>query len=145
MPELDFVNNRLWTHANLNEATHENLDKFLGGISMTCLQHLMFMGKSGYVVDNNEETLVTDDNIQRLKGIPILFIHGDENTVYKPDSTMTSYNTLRQAFGSDDYERVEYPGKGHLDCWMGKASYEDVYPRAEQHARQIIDAFGSKN
>ncbi|KAE8036870.1 hypothetical protein FH972_009503 [Carpinus fangiana] len=36
---------RLWCHENLNEATHRQLDRFLGGISMRCLQHLEDMGQ----------------------------------------------------------------------------------------------------
>jgi hypothetical protein len=133
---------RLWTHDNFNEATHLNLGNFLGGVSMNCLNHLMFMGREGYVVDNTLHSLLTPKNIQRLENIPILFIHGSNNAVFNPESTMKDYDLLRERFGSGSYERVEYAGKGHLDCWMGKASFEDVYPRVEQHARKTaIQAF----
>jgi hypothetical protein len=101
----------------------------------------MHMGKNGIVVDNEMNNLVTPKNLERLKGISILFIHGENNTVYNPECTMKDYDALREKFGSANYERVQYPGKGHLDCWMGKASFADVYPRVEQHAKKIIPTF----
>jgi hypothetical protein len=137
---IDF---RLWTHANFNEATHLKLGSFLGGVSMNCLNHLMFMGREGYVVDNTFQSLLTPKNIRRLENIPILFLHGSDNAVYNPESTMKDYDLLRERFGGDNYERVEYAGKGHLDFWMGKASFGDVYPRVEQHARKTIQSFRS--
>jgi hypothetical protein len=109
---------------------------------MKCLNHLMFMGREGYVVDDKFQSILTPENLRRLEGIPILFIHGEENAVFNPECTMKDHNLLRERFGGDNYERVEYAGKGHLDCWMGKASFADVYPKVEQHAERIIGTFG---
>jgi hypothetical protein len=135
---------RLWSHQNFNEATHRDLNNFLGGVSMKNLEQLMFMGTHGYVVDNDENSLLTVENLQRLRDIPILFIHGEKNTCYSPESTMKCYDVLRHTFNHDSslYERVVFESRGHLDCWMGKQSYLDVYPQVEQHARTTIIARG---
>jgi hypothetical protein len=134
----------LWSHQNFNAATHTNLDSFVGGVSMKNLKQLMFMGTHGYVVDNDEQTLLTPENIKRLHDIPILFIHGEKNTCYSPESTMKCYDLLRRKFTGDSslYERVVFENRGHLDCWMGKDSYLDVYPQVEEHAKATIVARG---
>jgi hypothetical protein len=129
---------RLWVHRNLNDATHQNIGSFIGGISMDNLQKLMFMGSNGFVVDNNETSLVTHKNLERLRDIPIQFIHGGENTVYSPESTEKDYDLLREKFGSEHYERAMFQERGHLDCWMGKTSFRDVYPAVETHAKKTI-------
>jgi len=105
---------------------------------MNTLQKLMFMGSNGFVVDNNEISLVTPQNLERLRDIPILFIHGGANTVYSPESTEKDYDFFREMFGGEHYERVVFHGRGHLDCWMGKTCFRDVYPAVETHARKTI-------
>ena len=105
---------------------------------MRHLRQLMYMGSHGHVVTNTIKTLVTPENIERLKGIPIFFVHGEKNACYAPESTMMSYDALRSQFGGDNYQRWVVEDYGHLDCWMGKRSYQIVFPRVEQHALEII-------
>lgn len=105
----ELVFGRLWQHKQLNSATHTNLSNFVGGVSMTALTQLMRMGNNGYVMDNDGKSLISGENvrnIQRLKGIPILFISGGMNAVYTPESTNMSYNMFLDAFGPDDYQRT---------------------------------------
>jgi hypothetical protein len=105
---------------------------------MRNLRQLMYMGSHGHVVNNQLESLVTPKNIERLRGIPILFIHGEKNTCYDPESTMMSYDSLREQLGAENYQRWVVGEYGHLDCWMGKRSYLDIYPKVEQHAMDTI-------
>jgi len=105
---------------------------------MKNLKQLMFTGTRGYVVDDSSECLVTPDNVARLRDIPIFFIHGGQNQVYSPESTMRSYDILRERFGSSQYERWVFEGRGHLDCWMGVSCNMDVYPRVEEHIKKTI-------
>jgi hypothetical protein len=122
----------------LNDATHDNLDKFVGGVSIPSLQQLMYTATHGWAVDNAFNSLLTEENIERFKNIPIFFIHGENNAVYTPESTKMSYDLLREKFGEAQYERWVFENKGHLDCWMGKGSYLDVYPKVEEHAKKTI-------
>ena len=105
---------------------------------MRCLAHIVEMGSNGSVMDNQFESLVTDANIARLKGIPILFFSGAENVVYSPESTTTSYFKLETAFEDGDYERVEFQGRGHHDCWMGTNAVQDIYPAVKAHAERCV-------
>ncbi|KAJ6481824.1 glucose-methanol-choline oxidoreductase [Mycena sanguinolenta] len=129
----EFVFGRLWTHANLSHATHEHLVNFIGGVHMTNLAHLMRMGRQGYALDNEGNNLVTEANLARLEGIPMLFISGEKNVTYSPVSTKMCYDDLRKRFGTALYKRVVVGGYGHLDTWMGERSRYDVYPVVRQH------------
>jgi hypothetical protein len=140
----ELVFGRLWSHKNLNAATHDSLSHFLGGTSMASLAHLMSMGRLGYATTNTTATattatnLVTPANLQRLRGVPILLFSGTDNAVYAPENTDISYGLLRDANGPDLYERVVFEHRGHLDCWMGMTAVTDVYPRVRRHVDEIM-------
>lgn len=112
---------------------------------MPSLYHLMSIGRLGYVTTNPPASinLVTEENIARLKGIPILLFSGSENAVYAPENTDVSYGLLRDmnAEGKDGHdglvERTIFEGRGHLDCWMGSTAYKDVYPRVRRHVDHV--------
>ncbi|KAK5676539.1 hypothetical protein LTS10_010840 [Elasticomyces elasticus] len=130
----ELVFGRLWSHKRLNAATHSNLSKFLGGTSMKSLEHLMFMGTHGYVANNDRVSLVTNRNLDRLKGIPILFISGSDNVVFTPEATEQSFAILTHRFQQAGYEREVFEGYGHLDCWMSPDAAKDIYPTVYAHA-----------
>ena len=106
---------------------------------MRNLEHLVYMGSHGYIVDNDYHTLLTPKNIERLRGIPINFIHGGKNAVYSPLATVKDYDLLLNSMGEESlYTRRVFPNKGHLDCWMGHSSFRDVYFEVEEHAKTTI-------
>lgn len=129
---------RLWTHSNLNRATHLHLSNFFGGLHMNFLSHLTQMGstKPSHSRSNFPEfkDLVAEPgNLERLRGLKIQFLSGGANVVFDPLSTSESYDMLRHAFGTQDYERVVVATYGHLDTWMSYKSVADVYPRVRAH------------
>jgi hypothetical protein len=130
----------LWSHKNLNEATHRNLERFIGGTSMRSLGWLMNCGQLEKVTTSEPTStnLVTPENINRLKGIPILFFSGTENMVFTAENTDISYTTLCQAHGRQWYQREVFADKGHLDAWMSPNAYRDVYPRVERHVEEVL-------
>lgn len=127
----------LWSHRNLNDATHAQLENFLGGTSMRSLHHLMYMGVHGYVTDSQDTSLLTPQNIARLRGLPIFFFSGAENDVYRPECTDLSFTTLSEANGGLCYERQVFEGRGHLDSWMSPAAHRDVFPRVLKHIENV--------
>jgi len=142
---VSFVFGRCWNHKNLNEATHRQLDRFFGGVNMTLLNSLMRMGAEGTTRANAPlfERLDTPDNIRRLRGIPILFFAGRDNKVLSPESTQRSYEILTDTFGTrfDDgvqYRRRVVPDYGHLDCWMGRNAWKDVYPFVREEVDRVM-------
>ncbi|PVH90904.1 FAD/NAD(P)-binding domain-containing protein [Periconia macrospinosa] len=129
---------RLWTHSNLNHATHLHLSNFFGGLHMNFLSHLTRQGSTEpYHLRTNmpefKDLVAEPGNLERLKRLKIQFVSGGANVVFDPLSTSESYDMLRHAFGTQDYERVVVPTYGHLDTWMGYKSVVDVYPRVRGH------------
>lgn len=137
---IDSGVSRLWTHENLNEETHSQLELFLGGTSIRSLDWLMKSGSVESVTTNAPAftELATPENIKRLKGIPILFLSGSENMVFTAENTDTSYTTLCNAHGRNWYEREVFHGRGHLDAWMGPTACGDVYPRVKRHIDTVL-------
>ncbi|KAI6085985.1 FAD/NAD(P)-binding domain-containing protein [Hypoxylon rubiginosum] len=137
---------RCWNHHNLNEATHRQIDRFFGGITMTLMHMLMKQGYEGHVMGNAPlfETLDTDANVRRLRGVPILLFVGGDNAVLSPESTERTYDVLTTAFGTGDdasgvqYRRRVVPGYGHLDCWMGRNAWKDVYPFVREEVDRVV-------
>ena len=136
---VSFIFGRCWNHGNLNKATHDQIQRFLGGVTMHCEEHLMHQGTLGFVTTNLPlaTNLVTPVNIRRLKEIPVFFFSGGDNKVLRPESTCTSYEMLRDAFGAKHYEREVIDGYGHLDCWMGTNAYKDVFPRVAERVERM--------
>ncbi|KAF9881347.1 glucose-methanol-choline oxidoreductase [Colletotrichum karsti] len=143
---------RCWNHANLNEATHRQIDRFFGGVNMTQLQLLMRQGFEGHVMTNGPlfQPLTTPQNIRRLRGIPIMLFVGRDNAVLTPEATERTYEILCDTFGSRggerdggvsgglQYRRRVVPGYGHLDCWMGRNAWKDVYPFVREEVDRVV-------
>ncbi|OQO13754.1 hypothetical protein B0A48_01985 [Cryoendolithus antarcticus] len=120
----NLVFGRLWNHANLNEATHSHLDEFFGGIHTTCLQLLADMGRKQVVTDDRGRSLVTEKNLARLAGLPVLLLSGSENVVYPPVTTKKTWELLRQRCGDEVVRRQVIEGVGHLDLWISDNAAE---------------------
>lgn len=139
---------RCWNHANLNEATHRQMDRFFGGVNMTLLHLLMKQGYDGGVMTNGPlfERLDTEENIRRLRNIPFLLFVGRDNAVLSPMATERTYEVLCDTFGTRDtrdndglqYKRRVVPNYGHLDCWMGRNAYKDVYPFVREEVDRVV-------
>lgn len=140
----NLVFGRCFTHSHLNAATHQHLASFFSGIHTNFLTHLSRMGAvSPHHVRTNLASstspskpdsfadLVGNENLENLRGLKICFLSGGANVVFDPLSTLESYLVLKKR--SEDVERIVVKGYGHLDCWMGKDSARDVFPRVRSH------------
>jgi hypothetical protein len=138
------TSNRLWNHKNLNEATHRQINRFFGGVNMTLLHLLMQIGVREVVTGNAPlfQDLTIPENVQRLKGIPVMLFSGSDNKVLSTESTDKTYTILRDTFGIENYERHVVQGYGHLDCWMGREAYKDVYPMIREQVDKVTRPAG---
>lgn len=130
---------RCWNHANLNEATHRQVDRFFGGVNMRMLALLMRMGRDGHAMSNapRHDRLTTPGNVARLRGIPVLLWVGRDNAVLSPEATERTYETLCAMFEDGEYRRRVVPGYGHLDGWMGRNAWKDVYPFVREEVDRV--------
>lgn len=109
---------RLWNHINLNVATHSRLGEIFSGVSTDCIEHLAGMGVSGTINDKQARSLVTNENVERLRGVPIFLFAGADNQVYRAGATLRTQELLQSMFGKQAARRAVFEGFGHLDCWM---------------------------
>lgn len=123
----------LWNHENLDRNTHDNIHRFFAGTHTKLLKHVVRMGTYGMCLDNELRPLLMSENLERLRSVPILFISGTDNEVFKPESTLRDYELLRRRFGEENYRRFLPEGYGHLDPIVGKNSAQDVYWRVFEH------------
>ncbi|CAI7661418.1 unnamed protein product [Penicillium discolor] len=125
----------LWNHENLDMDLHDNIHQFFAGTHTKLMKQVVRSGTRGVCLDNDSCPLLTAENLQRLQGLPILFVTGTENQVFSPESTLKDYELLRRQFGERLYRRFLAEGYGHLDPIMGKHAAEDVYWRIFAHLR----------
>ena len=130
---MSFCFGRAWNHENIDAATHDMIHEFMGEIHVNVLKHVTKMGTMNSPLDNEYNSLLTDENLERLRGLPILFLSGSDNVVYDPVSTLKDYELLRRRFGESLYQRYVYQGRGQLDGWIGKDAKETLFWRIGEH------------
>ena len=133
-----FVFGLLWNHENLDLSLHENVHQFFAGTHTKLMKQIVRMGTRGFCLNNDSHSLLTDESLQRLQGLPILFVSGTENQVFDPESTLKDYELLRRRFGEKLYRRFLAEGYGHLDPIVGKDAAKDVYWRIFAHLKWCI-------
>ncbi|KAL4963269.1 uncharacterized protein BDV14DRAFT_202097 [Aspergillus stella-maris] len=129
----------LWNHENLDRSIHDNIDRFFNGTYTKSLEHITRMGSKGMCLDNDLNGLLTETNLERLRGVPIMFISGSDNEVFMPEGTLKDYELLRRRFGEGMYRRFVPEGYGHLDTIVGKSADEDVWWKIESHLEWCSD------
>ena len=65
-----------------------------------------------------------------------VFLLGEKNSCYLPNSTYTTYNLVKEAHPNQQYSWTQIPNYGHLDCICGRDAVHDVYP----HILKALDA-----
>ncbi|KXG53031.1 uncharacterized protein PGRI_000810 [Penicillium griseofulvum] len=128
----------LWNHENLDKGLHDNVHQFFAGTHTKLMKQVVRIGTRGICMDNDSRPLLTAENLQRLQGLPILFVSGTDNQVFNPETTLKDYELLRRRFGEKLYRRFLVDGYGHLDPIVGKNAAEDVYWRIFGHLRWCI-------
>jgi hypothetical protein len=115
---------------------------------MRLLHLLMKQGYEGRVTSNAPECqdLTTGDNVAKLRGIPFLLFSGRDNAVLSPEATEKTYEVLCDTFGTSEveYKRRVVPGYGHLDPWMGRNAWKDVYPWIREEVDRVTRGEGYK-
>ncbi|BCS10822.1 hypothetical protein ALUC_40162S [Aspergillus luchuensis] len=127
-----------WNHNNLDADIHDNVGQFFADTHTKLLEHVTRMGTHGACLDNDLRPLLTDRNLRNLQDIPILFMSGTVNQVFKPESTLRDYEMLRRRFGEHLYRRFLVEGYGHLDPVIGKNAANDVYWRVFEHVKWCV-------
>ena len=121
-------------HAQLNDATHRALHAMFGVGALAPGKQFAKSMRKGYAVDQHGKNTYIP-NAEGL-AIPLLFLHGAENSFFLPKGSERTFDWLCEENGSSFYKREVLPGYAHLDTFLGKNSHIDVYPTILDHLEE---------
>ena len=119
------------THDQLNAATHESFTAAFGVGEIGPLRHLALMLRTGHTVDHLGRDIYRG-NVERL-GLPLLFIQGGKNYIFRPSGMAATLAWLRNHHDSSLFELLYLDDYAHLDGFVGRNADRDVYPRVIAH------------
>ena len=129
-----------YLHSQLNHATHIALSEWFKDISIEPFKQMAKIIAAGYVVDadgNNCYLNVVDSDCSDLGlsvpqlNLPIVFIAGALNLEFLPQTSQRTYDWLCHHNKSvcDQYHRYVFSEYGHMDTFIGKNAYKDIFPK----------------
>ena len=98
---------------------------------LDALNHISLMIRAGQSVDHSGNDVYLP-HVERLK-LPILFLAGDRNRIFLPETSSRTLAWLQSANGPELYDRVVIAGYAHLDGFIGRDAARDVYPTMLSH------------
>lgn len=119
----------LWSHANLNPATHEWLKAEFAKVPMSFFRQMARCVKSGHLVSVEGKTeLPADFTAQPPRtDARFAFFAGADNLCFLPASQQRSHAWV-ETFRKGYHTLHVIPRYGHLDIFMGDGAVRDVFP-----------------
>ncbi|MGA2015671.1 MAG: esterase [Opitutaceae bacterium] len=119
----------LWSHANLNDDTHEWLKREFAAVPTTFFHQMAHCVRSGHLVRVQDLPQLPRDFAAQppRTSARFAFFSGQDNLCFVPESQ-------RRSFAFFDSVRPNYhslrvlPKYGHLDMFMGDNAARDVFP-----------------
>ncbi|WP_440056464.1 GMC family oxidoreductase N-terminal domain-containing protein (plasmid) [Pseudoalteromonas sp. T1lg65] len=128
---VTFMYASLYRHDQLTDLLHQHIDELFAEANIETLEHLATICRAKRLVNAQGEDVYMS-HIERLN-VPILFISGEHNECYLPESTKLSYDRLCQHFGNEKFCRKVIANYAHIDCIFGKQADKDVFPYILEH------------
>lgn len=119
----------LWSHANLNEATHDWLRKEFAHVPLSFFRQIARCVRRGRLVPFDHDGELPDDvaSAPPQTDARFSFFAGADNLCFLPESqerTFAHLDALRPGYHSLHV----LPDYGHLDVFMGHRAASDVFP-----------------
>jgi alpha/beta hydrolase fold len=119
----------LWSHALINDATHEWIKGEFGPVPLTFFDQMVRCIRAGH--------LVAVDGLPQLPhsfGVraprtdaSVTLLSGEQNRCFLPETQKRTFDYFT-AKGQGQYALHVLPRYGHLDIFMGKDAARDVFP-----------------
>ncbi|MFM6992287.1 MAG: alkaline phosphatase D family protein, partial [Rhodoferax sp.] len=138
---------RLFRHDQLIESqpgrpgTHEKLDLYFGRTNLGVFLHGAKCVEYEHLVDADGQNIyVTDENVRRYLGMPVMLLHGADNVLFDQESLHETQRQFSRAFGgqrlASKLDRfLVAPQHAHFDCTIGKRAPEVIFS-------EVVDFFG---
>ncbi len=152
---MTFLYGRMWRHANLRDELHASWPDLVGRAPGAVFRHMYYMLINGVVLnEDGQHTYMTDANVQQhWRGIPTLFMHGEESDVFNPQSATESalrlFNLIDPkrhdgVFGDATHVKLlRVPGYGHMDPILAEHAHRTVFPKLERFFAQPTSPHGT--
>jgi len=119
----------LWSHDNLSAETHDWIKGEFAHVPLRFFRQIRDCVKAGHLVATQELPDLPADftALEPKTDARIAFFSGEDNRCFLPESQRRSFDyfdRLRPNFHSLQI----VPGYGHMDLFLGKAAYRDVFP-----------------
>ncbi|MCZ4554954.1 hypothetical protein ABIC28_003236 [Rhodococcus sp. PvR044] len=120
----------LWSHENLDEATHEWIKGEFGFVPVTFFAQMAECAAAGHLVTmgNYPDVLPSDLFAQEPQtDARFAFMTGDQNNTFLPSGMAKTFDYFeRIAPGRHVFQQMH--GYGHLDVFLGRHAARDVFP-----------------
>jgi cholesterol oxidase len=125
------VFSRLVQHDKVSDSTLDLLGDMIGHTNLTTFEQTAQYAFAERLTDRDACNLyVTDDNVRERFCFPVLFLHGEKNDVFAPETARRSHRLLQDLFDQMHPSEVQIlDGYGHLDPLIGDHANQDVFPR----------------
>jgi hypothetical protein len=123
----------LWRHENLNEETHEWLKAEFAHVPFTFYSQITRSVKKGHLVSYDKRGELPGSFVEKepASSARISFFAGEKNQCFLPESQVRTFKYFDNI--KKDYHSLNViPDYSHLDIFMGKDAYKDVFPLFEK-------------
>ncbi len=119
----------LWSHENLNEATHEWIRGEFAEVPMSFFAQMAACVKAGQLVSVSKRPGLLSRYADKAPATTARFalFAGADNRCFLPESQQRTFDFLSHHRPGRDSLHV-LPGYGHLDVFFGKDAHRDVFP-----------------
>jgi cholesterol oxidase len=124
---VSFMYGEVYDHDQLNDATHEALHEAFGVTNLTTFKHIARAVRRGHIVSADGDDVYIPA-LDRMKGLPIAFLHGEHNRLFLPEGSQLTFQALQKRNGPEGYTRHVIKDYAHMDCFIGRNAARDVYP-----------------
>lgn len=121
---------QLWDHSQLTAETHARMYEMMGAASLRIMRHAHACVSRGRLTDEHgANDYVRRENVAKNWNVPTLFVIGERNRVFLPESSRRSVVELKRMVESDVTVMIrEIPNYGHTDIIFGKDAARDTFP-----------------
>lgn len=119
----------LWSHANLDEATHEWIRGEFAEVPMTFFAQMNRCIRAGHLVSAEDIDGLPRSSVARAPDTDarIVLLAGERNRCFLAESQRRTFDFLRHHRpGRDTLHTL--PAYGHLDVFLGRRAATDTYP-----------------
>ncbi len=119
----------LWSHALLNDATHDWVRGEFGHVPLTFFDQMTRCLRAGHLVpvDNLPQLPISFGVDAPRTDARVVLLAGEQNRCFLPESQERTFDYFT-AKGKGNYALHMVPRYGHLDMFMGKDAVVDVFP-----------------